>query len=83
MKILFIVIVLFLFSCRYEKEIQAEWAVVELDYMEPLYRQGIEAGCKLTFVDIKTGVPYTLFAHAPEYCDDFLIGVKYKILIRR
>jgi len=46
-------------------------------------RQGNEVGCKLTFTDPKTGIPYTLFVYAPEYCDDFLLGVKYKILIRR
>ena len=80
---MFLIVIVFLFGCRYEKDIQVERAVVELDHMEVLYRNGNEVGCKLTFLDPKTGIPYTLFVYAPEYCDDFLLGVKYKILIRR
>ena len=84
MKMFLIVILIFVLSqCSYEKEIQGEWAVVELTGMEPFFRNGIEAGCRLTYHDAKTGVSYTVFAHAPEYCDDFLIGVKYRILLRR
>jgi len=84
LKNLLIVILIFVFfQCSYEKEIQGEWAVVELVSMQPFERNGIEAGCRLTYLDTHTGINYTVFAHAPEYCDDFLIGVKYKILIRR
>ena len=83
MKILMMILAMSFLGCSYEKEIQVERAIVELEQLDVLYRQGVEVGCKLTFYDIRTKIPYTLFVYAPEYCDDYLLGVKYKILIRR
>jgi len=81
LKNLLIVIILFLFGCSYEREIQAQVVIVEIVHMEPDYKLGVEVGCKITWLDTKNGVRYMSFEK--DFCDDFLLGVKYKFLIKR
>ena len=64
-----------------EKTIQVESVIAEIKEMEPFFRNGQEAGCKITWFDTYNNVYYLSFDR--DYCDYFIIGVKYKILIRR
>lgn len=64
-----------------EKTIQVESVIAEITEMEPFYRNGQEAGCKITWYDSYNNVSYLSFDK--DFCDHFIMGVKYRILIRR
>ena len=81
MKILMMILAMSFLGCSYEREIQAEVVIVEIVEMTPNYRMGVEVGCKVTWMDTKNGVRY--YSFEDNFCDDFLVGVKYKFLIKR
>lgn len=73
-----------LFGCStVERGVQVQMVIVEIKSMEPYYRNGEEAGCKIDWWDDLNNVLYTSFSKAPEYCDNYLIGTKYRLLIHK
>lgn len=83
MKTLLLTLVIFMTGCISppEKTIQVEAVIAEITHMEPFYRNGQEVGCKITWHDDYNNVDY--LSLDKDYCDYFLIGVKYRLLIRR
>ena len=70
-------------SCAIERSIQVDMVIAEIIAMEPYYRNSEEAGCKITWRDTYNNVKYTSFSHAPEYCDNYIVGVRYRLLIHK
>jgi len=62
-----------------EKSIQVQMLTVTLKAMEPYYRGGQEAGCKITWWDDYNNVEYTSFSHAPEYFIDGVLNRTYEL----
>lgn len=83
MKTFLLILIISMMGCISppEKTIQVESAIVEITEMEPFFRNGVEAGCKITWFDRYNNVYYLSFDR--DYCDYFIMGVKYKVLIRR
>jgi len=83
MKNFLLVLLVWLFACNYEREIQATMRVLTLKSMEPIYRYNEEYGCKLTWWDDYNNIEIVSFSYPPDYCDNYIIGVKYRLLIQR
>lgn len=64
-----------------ERTIQVMTVIAEIRKMEPFYRDGVEAGCKITWHDTYNNVDY--ISMDKSYCDNFILGAKYKLLIQR
>jgi hypothetical protein len=86
MKNLFILIMMICAAgCnRYEKTIYGEIGYGTLVGMQPIYREGKEAGCELTWKNVgKYNLTIVTHSFPPDYCDNYIIGVTYKLIIHK
>ena len=83
MKMFLLILVLYLFGCSTEKAVQVQMVTAECRKTSPILANGEIIGCKVEWWDDYNAVPYTSYSYQLKYCDVYIVGVKYTVLVRR
>jgi hypothetical protein len=84
MKICIAIIIFALWGCFVpEKVIEVRVAIVKIVKMEPVHRFEKDDGCKITWQDEITKLEYTSITKPGDYCDFYVVGARYQLLMQR
>lgn len=84
MKFIVAIIIVALWGCFVpEKVIEVRVAVVEIVKMEEVHRFEKDDACKITWRDVNTKLEYSSITKSGDYCDFYVVGARYQLLMQR
>ena len=84
MKTFLFLIVVVLAGCFVpEKSIEVRVAIVEIVKMQPVHRFERDDACKITWKDVTTNLEYESITKSGDYCDFYVVGARYQLLMQR